>query len=321
MVGSYLSAPSGERSATVHRGRCVDSRQGDSLVDKVTLDELDREGALAHTTAADNDELVLAQELGLRLGGWAGGVSRVVVLRLSWRALASSGEHPGERGGARALIQGRSCCSRGEGCTGRRMGTQQRATHLGHAGACWLGGDGCEPGAGQQQSASEARRQLSRLSRRLQGRALSHMLVYPHPAGAPSRSTLSPHSLSSSSSRAKNKGAVRPSRCSLAHAPSRCGGHLTGPHERSAGRFASLLLAHSSQSCGVNAARPARDAPTEANSMARSMDAAAAPETRPRDRVSYVACAELVVADRNGDDGSPWSLRVTVCGLQNRART
>lgn len=203
-------------------------------------------------------------------------------------------------------------------------GHQQRGTHLGHAGACWLGGSGCEPGAGQQQSASGARRQLSRLSSleaTTQGRALSHMLVYPHPASAPSRSTLSPHSLSSSSSRAKNKGAVRPSRCSLAHAPSRCGGHLTGPHERSAGRFASLLLAHSSQSCGVNAARPARDAPTEANSMARSMDAAAAPETRPRDRVSYVACAELVVADRNGDDGSPWSLRVTVCGLQNRART
>ena len=73
MVGSYLGAPSGERSATVQRGRCVGSRQGDSLVDKVTLDELDREGALAHTTAADNDELVLAQELGLRLGGGQAG--------------------------------------------------------------------------------------------------------------------------------------------------------------------------------------------------------------------------------------------------------
>lgn len=69
MVGSYLETRRGARTMSARAAQLdddEDEERADALVDKVALDELDREGTLAHTASADDDELVLAQKLGLR---------------------------------------------------------------------------------------------------------------------------------------------------------------------------------------------------------------------------------------------------------------
>lgn len=72
MVGSYLRCGGqgqGDQLASRDCDRCSSLQRAGryALVDEMGLDELDREGRLSDTTASDNDEFVLAQELSLRV--------------------------------------------------------------------------------------------------------------------------------------------------------------------------------------------------------------------------------------------------------------